>query len=388
MLLKKLFYFFVFLFLVQLVNAQTFSIGHLQSTFTDTSRSNRQIPCEIYYPSTLTGNNTPIAAGQFPVLVFGHGFVISWSAYDIYWQTLVPEGFIIVFPTTESSFAPSHLNFGKDLAYLTQAMKAEGINSSSLLYGAVDSSCAVMGHSMGGGCAFLAMQYDSSITAFATVAAAVTNPSSVVAANSVIKPGLVFSGANDCVAPSADHQLPMYDSLSSVCKSYISITGGDHCQFASYNFNCSFGQSACSPQATINASTQQSIMFSHLLPWLNFYLKNNCTAGDDFQNLITMSSGISSQQNCTLNCNTTGVNVQENLPDFTIECPTTGTMTLIYDKRLQGKYFSVNSAEGRTLLIGILKPESTVLDIHTCNPGLYFIYVEGNKTKRFLIEHR
>jgi len=203
--------------------AQSFQIGHKQQTFVDASRSNRNITTEIYYPSATAGNNVSIASGQFPVLIFGHGFVMVWSAYAPIWNALVPSGFIMVFPTTETGIFPSHTNFGKDIAYLVGAMKAEGTNSSSAFFGAVTNTSAAMGHSMGGGAAFLSVQYDSSITALATLAAANTNPSSIAAAAGITIPSIVIAGTNDCVTPPAQHQLPMYNSLSSPCKTYISI---------------------------------------------------------------------------------------------------------------------------------------------------------------------
>jgi dienelactone hydrolase len=283
-----------------MVYANNYQIGHRQITFIDSSRANRQIQCEIYYPSMNAGDNVPMAEGKFPVLVFGHGFVMPVSAYDVYWNALVPKGYIMVLPTTESSFSPSHTNFGKDIAHAVKSMRLQGILASSPFYNSVDSTSAVMGHSMGGGCAFLAMQYDQQITAIVSFAGAVTNPSSVTAASSITKPSLVIAGANDCVAPPKNHQIPMYDSLASQCKSYVSIIGGDHCQFASYNFNCSFGQSTCTPKATINANTQQSILFQHMIPWLNYYLKRDCIAGDQFQGMLSSPNGIMSNTNCTL----------------------------------------------------------------------------------------
>lgn len=281
-------------------SAQDFKIGHVQRSFVDTTRNNRQVTCEIYYPANINGDNVAIANGIFPTLVFGHGFVMPASAYDVYWNAIVPKGYIMIFPTTESSLSPSHLNFGKDIAFLTQIMKEQHRISTSLFFNAVDSTCAVMGHSMGGGSAFLAMQQDPSITALISIAGAVTNPSSVTAARTITRPSLVIAGANDCVAPPKNHQIPMYDSLATNCKTYLSILGGDHCQFASYNFNCSLGQNTCTPKATINATTQQSIVFQHLLPWINFYLKKNCNAGDQFQNLISNPNGILSDANCSL----------------------------------------------------------------------------------------
>lgn len=301
--MKKLLCLLLFSFVSKhFVSAQTFQVGHIQQTFVDVSRNNRNIPAEIYYPSTITGNNVGIAGGQFPVLVFGHGFVMTWSAYDIIWNELVPNGYIVIFPTTETSFSPSHTAFAKDIAYLVSAMKNENLNSNSPFYGSVASKSAVMGHSMGGGCAFLATQYDSSITVLVSFAAAVTNPSSVAIAGTITIPSIVFSAANDCVAPPPQHQVPMYDSLASSCKSFVSIIGGSHCQFANYNINCYIGEGTCTPQPSITPSVQQAITDSLLLPWLNYYLKNDCSAGDQFQSLISNANGISSTQNCSLMC--------------------------------------------------------------------------------------
>jgi hypothetical protein len=306
--MKKHFTILIFFTFVALVSAgQTFQVGHKQKTFIDALRANRNITTEIYYPSNTAGENVAISSGIFPVIVFGHGFVMTWSAYEVEWNAIVPNGYIMIFPTTETSISPSHEDFGKDIAFLVESMKAEGFNSTSFFYGAVASTSAVMGHSMGGGSAFLAVQHDSSITALATFAAAVTTPSSITAAKNITIPSIVFSGVNDCVAPPAQHQIPMYDSLISVCKTLVNITGASHCQFANVNTSCYFGEGTCSPQATISSSAQQTITFDLLLPWLNFYLKNNCTDAALFQNLISAGTGITSQQNCTLNCTPTGI---------------------------------------------------------------------------------
>ncbi|MEO6759023.1 MAG: hypothetical protein ABIO24_06175 [Saprospiraceae bacterium] len=280
--------------------AQSFQVGHTQQTFVDAARANRNITAEIYYPAATVGNDVSIAAGKFPVLIFGHGFLMVWSAYAPEWNTLVPNGYILVFPTTETGFSPSHINFGKDMAYLVGAMKAEGTNAASIFFDAVANTSAVMGHSMGGGSAFLAVQYDTSITVLATLAAANTNPPSIAAATGISIPAIVIAGENDCVAPAGQHQLPMYTALASPCKTFVSITGGSHCQFANTNTFCAIGEGTCTPSPAITPATQQSTTFNLLLPWLNYYLKNDNAAGAQFQNLITAGSGITAQQNCSL----------------------------------------------------------------------------------------
>ena len=63
-----------------LIHAQYF-IGNYSEEFLDPSRSNRAIPVEIYYPSISEGFETQVALGQYPIIIFGHGFLMSYSAY-------------------------------------------------------------------------------------------------------------------------------------------------------------------------------------------------------------------------------------------------------------------------------------------------------------------
>ena len=132
-------------------------VGHFNTTYQDPSRGNRNIETEVYYPATTAGDNTPMASGQFPVIVFGHGFVMVWSAYQNLWEEIVPKGYIMVFPTTEMGlFSTDHQEFGWDLQFLVTKIQDEGNNENSILFNLVDNNTALMGHSMGGGAALLA----------------------------------------------------------------------------------------------------------------------------------------------------------------------------------------------------------------------------------------
>lgn len=281
---------------------QPYLVGNRSITFNDPSRNSRSISSEIYYPAVSSGSNVPVAGNpgdKFPVLVFGHGFVMATSAYANIWNAVVPQGYIIVLPNTESGFSPSHTEFAKDIAFLVTALQNEGQNSSSPFYNKVDSTSCVMGHSMGGGSSFLSVQHNSSITAIANLAAAETNPSAIAACANITIPSLLIAGGNDCITPPANHQLPMYNALSSTCKTYVSITGGSHCQMAESNFNCNLGELTCSPAPAITRAQQHAIINSLLIPWLNYHLKGDCNAWNDFQNLLIAGSGITSQQSCT-----------------------------------------------------------------------------------------
>src|SRR5687768_16280873 len=100
--------------------SQPYSAGKRTITFIDNSRSARQIPTDIYYPANTAGNDVPLATGvaRFPVVVFGHGFLISTSAYKWLADSLVKNGYVVALPATEDGLTPSHLNFGLDLSFL------------------------------------------------------------------------------------------------------------------------------------------------------------------------------------------------------------------------------------------------------------------------------
>ncbi len=283
--------------------SQPYAIGSLNTTYVDPARNNRQIPVAIYYPALSPGNTVPVAPGHFPVVSFGHGFVMVHTAYKYLWEALVPLGYIVAFPLTESSAipAPSHIDFGLDIAFVAQKIVDEGVNNaSSLFYGHVKNQTALMGHSMGGGSAYLGAAADTTHTTLVTFAAANTSPSAILAATEVNIPTLLFAGQNDCITPPSLHQQPLYDSTSSPHKVMITILGGGHCYFADYNFNCSLGELTCSPQPTISRSQQQQTTLDFLIPWLDYTLNEYMASWQLFYDSLKASNRIVYQMSWSL----------------------------------------------------------------------------------------
>jgi hypothetical protein len=291
--------FWITLILLPLSAWAQYPIGHRNVTYIDSARSNRQVPADVYYPATLAGDNTPVAsppAGGFPVISFGHGFLLTVATYQYLWEALVPEGYIVALPRTESNFSPSHQQFGLDLAFLIEQLRREGNATNSPFFGAVGASSCVMGHSMGGGASFLAVQSDTTISTIANLAAAETNPSAIAAAGTLSLPSLLFSGSEDCVAPAESHQLPMYNALHSECKTYISVTGGSHCKFGENNFTCNLGELSC--PGSLSREAQHQIVLFHLLPFLDYHLKGSFEARCVFQERLATGDAVTYQQVC------------------------------------------------------------------------------------------
>lgn len=263
-----------------------FAVASKRITFTDASRSNRSIPATIYYPGTSAGTDKPIAgneANRFPVLVFAHGFSIGIGFYNYIWDGLVPAGYIVVMCDTENGSIfppPDHGAFGRDLAFLVDAMQVEGGNPASFFHARVASRSAVAGHSMGGGATMLSVQHSQNIDTIVPIAAADTNPSAIAAAPGISIPALVIGGSKDCVAAPASNVRPMYDGLASACRHYALIDDGSHCQFAVDSTVCNLGQIICAGQTFVSATVQRSATLTLLRNWLDLQLKEVGSPGD------------------------------------------------------------------------------------------------------------
>ncbi|MEY5132706.1 MAG: hypothetical protein RLZZ198_710 [Bacteroidota bacterium] len=300
---------FLLIFSPILVFSQ-FQIGHRTITFNDPTRSGgfgsgggpgRQIQTEIYYPSYTSGENTPVATfAVFPVIVFGHGFAMGWDAYQNIWEHLVPKGYIMAFVRTEGSLipAPSHADFGADLALVVTKMLALNTTAGSPFNGTVKQKAVIMGHSMGGGATMLAAANNTSIAGIVGLAPAETNPTAIGVCPNITVPALIFSGSSDGVTPPAEHHIPIYQGIASTCKSFVSITGGAHCYFANSNFNCDFGEGTSSQGISISRAEQQEKTFWLLDPWLQYVLGSDCFALTDFQWKLNNTIGTVNQGTC------------------------------------------------------------------------------------------
>lgn len=274
---------YLLVFLLPLSAFSQFNIGHRTITYNDPARSNRAIECEIYYPGVSAGDNVDVASGEFPVIVFGHGFTMQPTAYPNWKDEFVPEGYIMVFPGTETGFSPSHEAFGLDLRFIATEMQAAGADNASPFYQHVFDRTAIMGHSMGGGSSYLAASGFAGVDCVIGLAPAETNPSAITAAANVSAPSLILSGASDGVTPPNDHHIPIHNGVGSNCKYFVSIANGSHCRFASNPGFCTLGEII---PGTLPAADQQAVSYAVCRPWFEYFLKDECDSWDDFETAL------------------------------------------------------------------------------------------------------
>ncbi len=291
-----------FIILTSDLNSQNWQVGERTITFTDPDRSDRNIPCQVYHPADNGGQNVPMADGEFPHVVFGHGFVMNVGAYSSIAESLAEQGFIVLLVDTETGFSPSHTNFARDLAFVADGVLARGEIPGDFFFGHINGKFAIGGHSMGGGCTYLSVQYlNNDAASLFTFAAAETNPSAIAQMPSLNTPNLLLAGELDCVTPPEDHQIPMYNAQSADdCKFYAEIEGGYHCQFNDFNFNCNLGESFCSPSGGLDRATQLETVLEVLTPWLKSFLFQECDSWDEFLAVIDEEDGLVAEFECSI----------------------------------------------------------------------------------------
>ncbi len=374
---STLVFFLILLISPVFIFAHSYQIGHRQLNLYGPSRT-KDIGCHFYFPSNTAGDNVAVATGQFPYIVFGHGFSMGYEAYMKFVDSLVPHGCVLCFPTTEGGLSPNHESFGLDLRFLNNEIKSNGQSDAGFfLYQKLTSKSAIMGHSMGGGSSFLAAENNTNLTTLVTFAPAETSVSAIAAASNVTVPALVFIKENDGVTPPADHQIPMYNNMPVGCKGSVTIKGGGHCYFANYNYACSTGEMFTSLQPTITRDDQHEVVFAALIPYLAWMLQDNGPQRTVFEGVIAQTATYTSQFNCTVasadEFKYKGVKVFPN--------PALETITLLSESGKSGDVM-IYSASGNLIYSEVIVSDEYPKQISVAEfpQGLYFIKItEGER---------
>ncbi|MEH0981024.1 alpha/beta hydrolase family protein [Micromonospora sp. CPCC 205556] len=237
---------------------------------TTVSAAGRSFSARIYYPATAAGSGQPVAAGRFPVVAFGHGFLQGVSKYYSTLGHLASWGFIVLAPTSQGGLSPSHSAFADDLNAALTWTVAQDTTTGSRFAGHVRTDrLGLSGHSMGGGASVLAAARNPKVVTVANLAAAETNPSAKAAAATLTVPVRLIAGERDTIAGVADHQRPIYAAKPSAKQLRI-IKGGFHCGFMdSGSFFCDSGG--------ISRATQLPITKRLLTEWFLLYLTGDTT---------------------------------------------------------------------------------------------------------------
>jgi dienelactone hydrolase len=250
-----------------------FAAGDRAVTFTNNGLATPAVDAQLFYPATSAGTGTPIAAGQFPVIAFGHGFNLNYLDYQILCRHYASWGYVVISPDVQNGFNVDHAEYAKELAACLDYVLAEGNASASPLFQHIIDKTGVLGHSMGGGASALVPANYPGIDAVSGLAAAETNPSAIAALSTYTGPYQIISGSSDNTAPENTNQLPMYNAALGP-KQFVSITGGAHCKFTDGTTICDLVSSA----GSVTRAFQVYMAKKYTTAFFNYYLKADVNA--------------------------------------------------------------------------------------------------------------
>ena len=357
------------------VSAQPFSVGSAEFTWPDPARNNRQVAVKAFYPAISPGVNAPAAEGTFPSIVFGHGFVMSYTAYENLWQYYVAKGYIFLMVDMENSFSPSHENFGRDILFTGKTFEQKSQSESTFpLYQKHSGKTGFAGHSMGGGASVLAASFEPSFPDLVIgMAPAETNPSAVAAAPAVAAPYLIFAGTGDAVTPPADHQIPIYNALGSACKFLVSMSGAAHCYYANANGPCDLGETVSGGSITLTREEQQLKVNAVLDPLFAVFLKGLSAQSDAFESSL-LQSGVET----TIGC---GLSIGEDVVPQTLIFPNPAKESVfIAHPDASDKQVTLIDITGKSWIIPVV---NNSVDLRGFASGMYFL--RGSRIQAKLI---
>ena len=368
---------FMFLFCYSISYSQNYPIGQFSLFMEDPDRNERLVTAEMFYPAQAAGANQMLADGEFPLLVFGHGFVMPYTSYENVKEHFVNEGYIVMFITTEGSIAPDHQEYANDIAYMTDYIVDQATNPQSFLNGHFIPKVGLIGHSMGGGASVLASDLSMYFETYIGLAPAETNPSAIDYATNINLPALILSGSSDGVTPPSEHHVPIFESLASECKVFVDIIDGAHCYFANTDFACDFGELAASTGIEISRAEQQQIFYDYATGWLDSFLKAIPGALNEFIFPEGDDSRVNLINNCMLSSNT-------NTPPFDkiSVYPNPGKDIIFLKNNLKEQKYLLFDRNGRLVKEGIVLDR---IDISNLSSQMYFLHLEGGAVLKCMV---
>ncbi len=224
----------------------------------------------FYYPASTRGEEGAYdgSAAPYPAIAFGHGFVQTPQRYRGTLEHLATWGYFVIAPESHAGLAPNHTGLANDLLAALAWLANQNESATDWLAGQVDTRHrGLLGHSMGGGAALLAVAADPMLSAVATLAAADTVPSAGGGLAAVRVPLAFLVGSEDRLVPPSRTE-GLYRAARPP-KQLATIKGGSHCGFQDDPFpiGCDRG--------SLPSAEQLAITRARLTAFFNVYLKGD-----------------------------------------------------------------------------------------------------------------
>ncbi|MBC7220988.1 hypothetical protein H5T55_05910 [Candidatus Bipolaricaulota bacterium] len=262
------------------------SVGAERAVFYDSSYGGAGLPVEVRYPSSPDG---AVAAGVFPLVVFGHGYQQSYADYAYVWEDLVPHGYILAFPDKLSASAAIGMDaYARDLRFVAGAMRALAGDPASRYFGRIADETALVGHSTGGGAALVAASQSDGVTHPGRrdkpdrCGAGRARPRLDPRRGRGLRHPDVGPQPGDLRQPPLP-ELPRDGSPGRHCGFSDARGPGQGMCAAAERAACAAGLPLLGPRGpTLGSEGQNAVTVAYLVPWLAFHLQGDVAAWSEF----------------------------------------------------------------------------------------------------------
>jgi len=264
----------------------------------------RAVPVLVWQPKD--------SLGPFPLVSLGHGASMSATGYTSLGSALAAKGYVVV-AFNEYETKGTQLDYMLDIAAVRDSMYNASANASSAFHGVLCNKAVAVGHSLGGGCEFVAADravmkdcgnsepnatqipcagdgYTANFAGLAALSGGFIfssdpfaphpqgTPDPYVSASRLTIPALLVSGTSDCMVTAMGEDYPAYAAMTkSTCRVFANVTGADHCQWANLGgmemAGCVLLEKFKGCKPTISAQQQQSVAADYVATWFDFVAK-------------------------------------------------------------------------------------------------------------------
>lgn len=288
-----------------LEKGQTLAVTQNSVHLTDMVRG-RAVPVIVWRPKA--------SQGPFPLVSLGHGASMSASGYVYLGSALAARGYVVV-GFDEYETKGTQLDYMLDIAAVRDSMYNASANTSSPFHGLLCDKAVAVGHSLGGGCEFVAADhavmkdcgnsepnatqipcagggYTADFAGLAALSGGFVfdsdpfaphpkgTPDPYLSAGRLSIPALLVSGTSDCVVTAMGEDYPAYAAMTrSTCRVFVNVTGADHCQWAGLGAleqaGCVLMEKLKGCKPGISAKEQQAIAVDYVSTWFDFVAKGD-----------------------------------------------------------------------------------------------------------------
>jgi len=226
----------------------------------------------LYYPDS--SGAFPPSSVPCPIVVLGHGFQMGIDRYYSYAEHLASWGYVTVLPTFSNPiWTPEHYTRARCMVDAALYAAELGQIPGDPFYGNLDAaSWGFTGHSMGGGCAFLAADtFDLEDTLQVVVSFCSPQTTPPVESADLEVPKLVLAGSVDNIAPWEEVREAMWADAPAP-GAFAVIAGANHGYCMDYSYWWENGGTA-----TITREEQQAVIRTYLTAYMERYLHGDAS---------------------------------------------------------------------------------------------------------------